>query len=312
MQFLYLLEKIRNPLLDAIFSVITLLGDETFFIAAAIVVFWCIEKKLGYFMMSVCFFGTVLNQFLKIVFRIPRPWATDPSFTVVGSAVEAAKGYSFPSGHTQNAFGIFATYGVYSRNKRVCTVCFVIASLIGFSRLYLGVHFPTDVIVSAALALVLIFIFLRFFSGEGDASRVIFPIICVMAACALGFVLFSEFYAFPADTDAEELFLTTKHAYYLFGGVLGIVVAYPIEKKYIGFETKASLPVQIIKAAVGFALVLAIKSALKKPLIALLPYENLAHMIRYFAVVFFAVAVWPISFKYLDRIGKKSDDSPKC
>ncbi len=305
MQFLYLLEKIRNPILDGLFSVITLLGDETFFIAAAIVVFWCIEKKLGYFMMSVCFFGTVLNQFLKIVFRTPRPWVVDPSFTVVGNALEAAKGYSFPSGHTQNAFGIFATYGVYSKNRRVCILCFALAAAIGLSRLYLGVHFPIDVLVSAVLALILIFIFGRFFSGDKDTSGVIFPIICAMAACALGFVLFSELYPFPADTDMQELFLTTKHAYYLFGGVLGIVAAYPIENKYIRFETKATLLVQIIKASVGFALVLIIKSALKKPLIAILPYENLAHLIRYFAVVFFAVAVWPLTFKYIEKIKPK-------
>ena len=74
MQFLYWLEEIRNPVLDGFFSLITHLGSETLFIAIAIVVFWCVGKKQGYYLMTVGFFGTLVNQFLKLMFRIPRPW----------------------------------------------------------------------------------------------------------------------------------------------------------------------------------------------------------------------------------------------
>ena len=66
MQFLYWLESLRNPALDAFFSLITHLGSETLFIAIAIVVFWCVGKKQGYYLMTVGFFGTVINQFLKV------------------------------------------------------------------------------------------------------------------------------------------------------------------------------------------------------------------------------------------------------
>ena len=104
MELLYALESIRTPFLDKLMALVTNLGGETVFIAAAIIVFWCISKKCGYYMMTVGFAGTIINQFLKLWFRIPRPWVKDPNFSIVESARAEATGYSFPSGHTQNAF----------------------------------------------------------------------------------------------------------------------------------------------------------------------------------------------------------------
>ncbi|MBO5976406.1 MAG: hypothetical protein J6P94_04450, partial [Oscillospiraceae bacterium] len=101
MQFLYLLESIRNPVLDAFFSAITYLGDEIAFLVLAIVIYWCVNKSHGLYIMLAGLGGTLINQLLKLSFRIPRPWVKDPSFTIVESAREAATGYSFPSGHTQ-------------------------------------------------------------------------------------------------------------------------------------------------------------------------------------------------------------------
>ena len=105
MTLLYWFESIRLPALDAFMSLVTRLGEETFFMAAALFVFWCRDKRRGYYLLSVGFVGTLVNQWLKIVCRVPRPWVRDPNFTIVESAKEAAGGYSFPSGHTQSAAG---------------------------------------------------------------------------------------------------------------------------------------------------------------------------------------------------------------
>ena len=121
MEFLYFLEELRNPVCDALFSVITLLGEETVFILLGLLFFWCINKWEGYYILTVGLIGTVFNQFLKLWFRIPRPWVRDPNFTIVESAREAATGYSFPSGHTQSALGSFgsiARWTILNRNLR--------------------------------------------------------------------------------------------------------------------------------------------------------------------------------------------------
>ena len=86
--------------------------------AVALVIFWCIDKFEGYYILSVGVIGTVLNQFLKIVFRIPRPWIIDKNFSIVESARAEAAGDSFPSGHTQSSVG---TFGALARwNKKLC------------------------------------------------------------------------------------------------------------------------------------------------------------------------------------------------
>ena len=92
MSFLYLLEDLRNPVLDFLFSVITLCGEETVFMAVGMIVFWCVDKYKGYFLLYTGFLGTAINQFLKILFRVPRPWVKDPGFTIVESAREGAGG----------------------------------------------------------------------------------------------------------------------------------------------------------------------------------------------------------------------------
>ena len=87
MGVLYALESIRTPALDKIMSVITLLGGEMFFMVIAVTAFWCVSKREGYYLMIVGFFGTVINQFLKILCCVPRPWVKDPGFTIVESAL---------------------------------------------------------------------------------------------------------------------------------------------------------------------------------------------------------------------------------
>ena len=145
MGVLYALESIRTPALDKIMSVITLLGGELFFMVIAVTVFWCVSKREGYYLMIVGFFGTVINQFLKILCCVPRPWIKDPDFTIVESARAEATGYSFPSGHTQNAVATYGGIARYTRRGWLRVVLVVLTVLIAFSRMYLGVHTPLDV-----------------------------------------------------------------------------------------------------------------------------------------------------------------------
>ena len=77
MNLLYALESVRTPFWDAVFSAVTHLGEETVFMVAAILIFWCVSKQEGYYLLLMGFFGTVVNQFLKLLFRIPRPWVRE-------------------------------------------------------------------------------------------------------------------------------------------------------------------------------------------------------------------------------------------
>ena len=151
MKILYALESLRTPFFDKVFGAISYLGEETVFMLIAIIVYWCISKKWGYYLLSVGFFSTLVNQFTKILCRVPRPWVRDVNFTIVENAREGAGGYSFPSGHTA---GIVSTMGCcarFSGKKWLRAVFIALIVLVGFSRMYLGVHYPKDVVAAAPL-----------------------------------------------------------------------------------------------------------------------------------------------------------------
>ena len=132
MKFLYFLESIRTPIVDWLMLSVTQLGEETAFLVAALILFWCIDKRRGYYLLAVGFLGTLANQFMKLLFRIPRPWVIDENFTILEKAREAASGYSFPSGHTQSAVGTFGSIAYTAKKRSVKILGFVIAALVPF------------------------------------------------------------------------------------------------------------------------------------------------------------------------------------
>ena len=301
MQFLYWLESLRNPALDAFFSLITHLGSETLFIAIAIVVFWCVGKKQGYYLMTVGFFGTVINQFLKLMFRIPRPWVRDPAFTIVESAREAATGYSFPSGHTQNAVSILGCPARFGKNKLLRIVFVVLILLTGLSRMYLGVHTPADVGVSLLVGAFLVFVLYPFFERGDEKPLRMYVAMGALTVCALLYVLFVELRAWPANIDEHNLASGIKNGYLVLGCGCGMLLSCLIERKWINFDVKAPLAAQIAKVVLGLGLVLALKAGLKPICVAVCGGHAAATALRYFLLVLFAACVWPLTFPWFAK-----------
>ena len=276
MGILYFFESIRSPVLDQIMSLITHLGEEAVFLVAALLIFWCVDKNRGYYLMAVGFVGTILNQFLKLVFRIPRPWVRDPNFTIVESARAEATGYSFPSGHTQNVVGTFAAISITTRHNWLRAAAWIPVILVPISRMYLGVHTPLDVGVSFVLALVLVFLLHPLFADADRNPGRLYLILLIMAAAAASYVLFVEFFPFPADIDPDNYTEGVKNAAAPIGG-------------------------QVLKLIIGFAVVLAVKEGLK-PLLNMLFGGHLAsNALRYFAVVIVAGCLWPACFPLFSR-----------
>lgn len=308
MELLYALESIRTPFFDKLMGLVTNLGGESVFIAAAIIVFWCLNKSCGYYMMTVGFAGTIINQFLKLWFRIPRPWVKDPNFTIVESARAEATGYSFPSGHTQNAVGTFG--GIARATKRHCLrwVCVVIFVLVSFSRMYLGVHTPLDVGVSFVIAAVLVFAIYPLMRRADRYPRLMAGLLASMVLLSAAYLTFTLVYPFPPDIDSANLASGVENGWKLLGATLGIALAWWLDRQYVRFETKAVWWVQAIKFIVGLALVVALKAGLKAPLIALFGGSaGPAGAVRYFLVVLAAGVLWPMAFRPLSRLGQRGE-----
>ena len=136
------------PFLDAVMPVITMLGDAG--------IFWMIKKtrRVGLGMGFAMLMGLLLcNLTLKPLCQRPRPY--DYQYDVFGKMIpliiERQHDFSFPSGHTISSFE--AAGVIMLNNKKWGIAALILACLIAFSRLYLYVHYPTDVLASIVLGL---------------------------------------------------------------------------------------------------------------------------------------------------------------
>lgn len=303
MEFLHLLEKIRVPGINEFMLLITQLGEETAFLVLALMVFWCVDKRKGYYLMAVGFAGTIINQFLKLWFRIPRPWILDPNFTILEQAREAATGYSFPSGHTQMAVGTFGCLAVTTKKKVVSVICITLAVLVAFSRMYIGVHTPADVLTSVGIACLLI-VMLRPVATRWEEKQMK-TVLAGLLILTLGLLVFVEYYPL-GEVDAHNLESGMKNAYTMQGSLIGMAVVYLAERKYVNFETKAVWWAQLLKVILGLALVLLVKEGLRSPLEMVMPsYE--ARSVRYFLIVLTAGLLWPMTFRWFGKLGAKHE-----
>lgn len=315
MDVLQFLSRLRFPVLNWIMQGITYLGEETVFMVVAIVLFWCVDKWKGYFILAVGFLGTLVNQFLKLVFRVPRPWTVDENI-IVPSAKAGATGFSFPSGHTQNAVGTFGGISVFTKHKWLRIVCIVLVVLIGFSRMYLGAHYPSDVAVGLVSGLIMIFALYPILRRAEKSPKVMYGFLAVMVLLAVAYVLYVNLTDFPAtvkgveDAEVQECYQHgIKNGFSLLGSLLGLVLAYTVDLKKIHFNEKAPFWGQVLKAVLGLALILGIRFGLSKlfesELLPCFRGQLWWSAVRYFCMVAFAGAVWPLTFPIWQRVGTK-------
>ena len=308
MDFLFSLMSLRNPVLNWIMQAITYCGEELAFMAVALVLFWCVDKWKGYYLLAVGFLGTIATQWMKLIFRVPRPWVRRPDFKIVPSAEHGATGYSFPSGHSQSAAGTFGGIARFTKKTWLRIVCIVLVALVGFSRMYLGAHYPTDVAVGLSIGVLLVLVLHPVVVRAKEDPRWMYGLLGCLVLINAAYLLYLHLYDFPADVfrpeNIDNYTEGLANGWKLLGALLGLILAYTVDRKKLHFSEKASLPGQICKVVVGLAIVVGIQKGLK-PVFAMISKDDFWNAVRYFCVVVFAGAVWPITFPFWQKLGSR-------
>jgi membrane-associated phospholipid phosphatase len=139
-------------------KLVTNLGNEYFFILLIPTIYWCVNSYFGLRIGMMVLLSTGLHSGFKLIFHSPRPYWISPEVT----AYTAETSFGLPSGHSLTAASVWGMFAVNAK-KRVFKILFIcIILLIGLSRLYLGVHFSTDVLLGWTLGGLLLLIYLKF------------------------------------------------------------------------------------------------------------------------------------------------------
>ena len=285
--YLLLIQYIReacggvfNSLMLNITSLAT--GIITYLLLGA--VYWCVDKRAGQLMALNVSVACTLNQFVKNIFRIERPWIRDSRITPVPEAISGAGGYSFPSGHTTRATAVWGALGESLRKqkqKALFIACYLVVLGVGFSRNYLGVHTVKDVLAALAAGIVLILLLDKVMSwADKKESR---DIAVAVIGCLICFVPMLKV---GCLTNA--------------GAGMGFWIGWVLERHFVQFETEDTWTRRCVRFAVGGAGIVFILTALQG-ILGQVMEGKYAGFFTSFSVAVFIMAVYPFFFCKKER-----------
>lgn len=267
-------QSFSNETLDSFFEIITMLGEEWFFIILFAIFFWCFNKSFGYKLAFICLTSAAINTIIKEIVKLPRPIGYEGIKSI---RVETAEGYSFPSGHTQQSSSLFATLMIEFKKKWLYFIGALGILLVGFSRMYLGVHWPSDVIGGLIIGILWTMIAIKIFDWSKDRGNPMLLGVFVIPMIIL------------------MLFFQTATYYKVVGTLLTLWIGYIIDEKDFSFVTKAVWWKQILKLVIGFLGLILIKVYVKK----LLPLTIYSDFLRYALMGIWMTVISPIIYRAL-------------
>ncbi len=181
------IQSAGSPSLTEAMRFITLAGSEYFYLMLLPIVFWCIDEKIGTRLGLIVMFSSFVNLWLKDVFKQLRPYQVDPS---VGLSSDSS--YSLPSGHAQGSSTLWGFLAPYIKKPWGLLLAIFAPILIGFTRVYLGVHYPSDVMAGWVLGYGIVVLWMvfghrveSFISKAGMRRQIIIAAVLALSMNAL-------------------------------------------------------------------------------------------------------------------------------
>ena len=233
------------------------IGDMSFVLTATAVIYWCVSKAFGQYLLMGWSGSRVVNGLLKVIACVYRPWIRDARIIPDGEAMAKATGYSFPSGHSMNAASLYGGGAVRKELPRALRVALgVIVALIAFSRNFLGVHTPQDILVGAIAGLLLMWLTAKLMKWiEAHPGKDIW-VMCVGIGIAVAVAVYAAVKNYPTNYDSAGKLLVdgTKMANDTYKGVgwcTGFLSGWVLERRFIGFSTDVSMTTRLTRLVTG-------------------------------------------------------------
>ena len=260
-----------------------MLGEEVIIVLIIAVLYFCIDKKFAQKLLYTVLTSLGVNGIVKNLVKFPRPFSTG-KITCVREGT--ATGYSFPSGHTQTFATTSTTIAKKLKKVWVAIIVGILIALVAFSRMYLGAHYPSDVVVGAVLGVTI-----------AIGGSILFDKVKNKKWLYLGTILiqvpFVIFFLIKPDVEYEDFFKS-------FGMIVGFLLAVMFEEKYAPLEYNVGTGKKVLRVLIGVALALIVKEGLKLIFVSnLLGVTLLLEALRYGMLIFATLGIGPWIFKKL-------------
>lgn len=315
---LFLQNNVRNEAMTPFMMWMSDFAISFWLLAFFLCLYWCINKKAGLFILASYSISSIVNAVVKLSFCIYRPWIRDPNINPVTignvSAKATAGGYSFPSGHTQviTSYFVSSSFLAWLKYKWLSVLLVVIIFIVAFSRNYLGVHTPQDVVVGFILGSLSVFwaYILVNRSNQDKKSDIKFLIYAILIGIVA--ILYFIYKNYPTTLDANgELIVDPKKM--MKDGFLGVGIWFGfnlgwfIEKRFVNFSTSCSVLVKIIRAIIGVATVYLVYYKLGG-----LYYNYMtnfwARLCQWTGAMLYAIAIYPLLFNCIEKFFAKNNN----
>ena len=302
--YLLWLQNFRNSIDNALtpFMESVSLFAITYILLLPVFVYWCLNKKIGAYILFSLVISWALNAVVKLTCCIYRPWIRDPRVIPAGDSIRTATGYSFPSGHTMMATPIYGGMAIYARKIKWLCGLFILAILVtGFSRNYLGVHTPQDVVVGLILSVVSLYIaswLLGLMERKPEKENMILLICFILGVAALVYI---EKKPYPMDYVDGKLLVDpvrmTRDAWGNIGGFLALIAAYYTEKRWVKFEAVGFNVKGVILCVIGLiGLCFILNGAAQRFFVGNFG-DHWGRLANATLMVFYIMVIWPIVLK---------------
>ena len=303
-QYLLFLQNFRNGINDALTPFLESLSlfAVTYLIMFPVLIYWMLDKRSGLYILSSYYLTNGFNAVVKLTVCAYRPWIRDQRILPAGDAITTATGYSFPSGHTSTAGPIYGGMAVSFRKKAkwVSVICVILFLLTGFSRNYLGVHTPQDVLVGtfeSVLSLILIGRLFRYLDAHPEKENRFLLISFLFGWAALAYITFKPY---PMTYVDGKLLVDPQRMMNDGYGDICQFIVFPIarfiERKWVRFKPAGFTGKGIIVCLLGLIPMWAMINFLCPPLDAALG-SHWGHFMYQFIFVMFYVTLWPAVIK---------------
>ena len=303
------LQQFRNGIggsLAEFLSKMTFFGELTVIPVLLAIVYWCISKEYGTYLMIGWGGNRLINGGLKVTACAYRPWIRDARIIPYGNAMETATGYSFPSGHSMNAATVFGG-GVVRKDvpRSLRIVLAIIVLLIAFSRIYLGVHTPQDILVGMAAGLAMMWATVRLMRWVETHPGKDWIAACAGIGLAAAIAVYASLKPYPEDYDAEGKLLVDgiKMANDTYKGVglcSGILLGWILERRFVGFSTDIPMIRRVIRLVTGILSYYAVNLILCSRIKSWIGGPA-GTMVSCFVQMFYISFLYPLCLKYTEK-----------